>query len=319
MAGLSGLAPGAEKSFGLHQRTVAAHTEDTFTLGAEAALRAVQMHGQTNDIGACILGSETPLYATNPTSNMIAETLGLREDIQAGDAEFACKSGTFAMDMLLDRVTVRTDESALLVAADVGTGKVGDPLFMTAGAGAAAFTLSTKDPIAIVTHRVSRQKNREDFWRPHGESCPSHAGRWSNASYHELVTTTATAVLEQAKLDVSDIDHAVLHMPNAKLPTRAARALGLSNEQMEAGFIFPWSGNMYAACALMGLCAVLDIAQPNQTILLVSYGSGAGADAMIIRTTERITAVQRGPKVKETLQQNPALTAEQLAVLTLNR
>jgi hydroxymethylglutaryl-CoA synthase len=38
----------------------------------------------------------------------------------------------------------------------------------------------------------------------------------------------------------------------------------------------------------VGLTAVLDTAQPNDQILLVSYGSGAGSDAFRLRTTDQL-------------------------------
>ena len=43
---------------------------------------------------------------------------------------------------------------------------------------------------------------------------------------------------------------------------------------------------------MVGLTAVLDVAQPGDRILLVSYGSGAGSDAFSLRTTDRLPQSQ---------------------------
>jgi hydroxymethylglutaryl-CoA synthase len=53
--------------------------------------------------------------------------------------------------------------------------------------------------------------------------------------------------------------------------------------------LVPRIGNVYAGSALVGLSAVLDVAEPGDQILLVSYGSGAGSDAMSLKVTENLT------------------------------
>ena len=39
---------------------------------------------------------------------------------------------------------------------------------------------------------------------------------------------------------------------------------------------------------MIGLTAILDIAAPDERILMVSYGSGAGSDAFDLRVTDKI-------------------------------
>ena len=69
-----------------------------------------------------------------------------------------------------------------------------------------------------------------------------------------------------------------------------AAELGFSREQTGPGLLAGDIGNCYAGASLVGLSAILDIAEPGQRILHVSFGSGAGSDAFCWRVTEAITA-----------------------------
>jgi hydroxymethylglutaryl-CoA synthase len=60
-------------------------------------------------------------------------------------------------------------------------------------------------------------------------------------------------------------------------------------EQIEPGLLVPVIENTYAGAAVIGLTAILDIAQPGDRILCVSFGSGAGSDAFDIRVTDKVT------------------------------
>jgi hydroxymethylglutaryl-CoA synthase len=64
--------------------------------------------------------------------------------------------------------------------------------------------------------------------------------------------------------------------------------LGFSKEQIAPGLLVPVIGNTYAGAAIIGLTAILDIAEPGDRILMVSFGSGAGSDAFSLKVTERI-------------------------------
>jgi hydroxymethylglutaryl-CoA synthase len=50
----------------------------------------------------------------------------------------------------------------------------------------------------------------------------------------------------------------------------------------------------------LGLTAILDVAQPGDRILMISYGSGAGSDAFDLVVTEKIHEVRGlAPKTRD--------------------
>jgi hydroxymethylglutaryl-CoA synthase len=77
----------------------------------------------------------------------------------------------------------------------------------------------------------------------------------------------------------SEITYCVFHMPNGKFPRDVAKRLGFSKDQLAPSLTVDSIGNPYSASSMLGLCSVLDIAKPGETIFMVSYGSGAGSDA----------------------------------------
>ena len=97
-----------------------------------------------------------------------------------------------------------------------------------------------------------------------------------------------------------DYTHVVFHQPNVKFPGRAATLLGFTPEQTQHGLLADEIGNVYSGSCMLGLTAILDLAQPGDRILMVSYGSGAGSDAFDWVVTKRICAAQNmAPKTRD--------------------
>ena len=87
------------------------------------------------------------------------------------------------------------------------------------------------------------------------------------------------------------------HQPNPTFPVRIAKDLGFKEEQFMPAIQMTKFGNTYSGASLIGLAAILDIAKPDERILVTSYGSGAGSDAYIIRTTNQILDKRKRQKI----------------------
>ena len=121
---------------------------------------------------------------------------------------------------------------------------------------------------------------------------PEHAGRFTaEPAYLKHVSAIVKKIFEKHSCGPESFDYVVFHQPNGKLPLIAAKSLGFKSAQIDPGLNWQDIGNTYTASSLLGLCAVLDQAQPDKRILLVSYGSGSGCDAFILKTTQNIKNV----------------------------
>ncbi len=272
---------------GIIEKSVPSADEDTFTLSWEAGRMALDTGDiDPKDIEAVFVGSESHPYAVKPTSAMLVTALKLNPFCCAADLEFACKAGTAALQIVAAMAESKQIKLGLAIGADTAQSKPGDALEYSAAAGAAAFVvgLPTKkhQGICSIDATLSYTSDTPDFWRGAGDKFPSHAGRFTGepAYFHHLETLTRK-ILEVTSMKPEDFDHVVFHMPNAKFPAQAAKKLGFTDTQMQAGFIVPHVGNTYSACSPLGLASVLQTAKKHQKILLVSYGSGAGSDAFV--------------------------------------
>lgn len=269
--------------------------EDAVTLGVEASFRALQ----TGEIAAkqlqsVFVGSESHPYAVNPTSSIIAEMLGVGNDYFAADLEFACKAATAGFGVTCGLVDGGKVDYGLVVGSDTAQGKPSDALEFTAASAAAAYIVGRKNPIVQVLAMSSFTSDTPDFWRRDGSKYPSHAGRFTGEpAYFHHVMSEAKKLLAQTNLQPSDFAYCVFHMPNGKFPQAVAKKLGFTPEQLKPSLTVAKIGNPYSAAALFGLSAVLDIAQPNEKILFVSYGSGAGSDGFVFETTKELTKFQK--------------------------
>ena len=294
--------------FGEAAKSVSGRDEDAATLGVEAAINALHRSCcPAHELRAVFFGSESKPYAVKPAAVTVASAIGAGPDIAAADLEFACKAGTEALRTALLHAAVSTGTRALAVAADCAQSRPGDELEYTAGAGAAAFVVgSAKDAIAIVEATTAIATDTLDFFRRAGQSFPVHGHRFTGQpAYFAHTLECASKILDETKLRPADFAHAVLHQPNGRFPREVAKMLGFSSSQIEAGMLVDSIGNTYAASSLLGLAAVLDVAEPGQLILCVSYGSGAGADGFVFRVTSRISERRNlAPRVREYVAQS---------------
>jgi hydroxymethylglutaryl-CoA synthase len=282
---------GGQGGLPIKEKAVPGLDEDVATMSIEAARNALQRSGiSPADIRAVWVGSESHPYAVKPTSTLVAEAIGAVPNVQAADWEFACKAGTEAMVAAIGFVGSGMADYALALGVDTAQGRPGDALEYTAGAGGAAYLLGPADEsLAVIAATYSYVTDTPDFWRRQYQKYPEHGQRFTGEpAYFKHITEAAQTLMDASGTTPADYKYAVFHQPNTKFPQRAASLLGFKKEQIEPGLLVPVIGNTYAGAAMIGLTATLDIAEPGDRILMVSFGSGAGSDAFDITVTPAI-------------------------------
>lgn len=283
---------GGEDGLPVKEKAVAGLDEDVVTMSIEAARNALARAGiAASQLRAVWVGSESHPYAVKPSSTIVAEAIGATPGVQAGDWEFACKAGTEALAAAMGLVGSGMARYALAIGMDTAQGRPGDQLEYTAASGGAAFILGPADEaLAVIEASYSYVTDTPDFWRRAGQKYPQHGQRFTGEpAYFKHISSAASTLMKESDLTAADFKYAVFHQPNTKFPQRVAAMLGFTKEQIQPGLLSPVIGNTYAGAALIGLTAVLDIAQPGDRILMTSFGSGAGSDAFLIRVSEAIS------------------------------
>jgi len=289
------------------ERSVPFVDEDAVTAAVEAGKLALIHSGVDSTlVGKIYVGSESNPYAVKPIASKVAQVLKLGEEegdmqgVDAVDTEFACKA---ASSMFKDAVSLVNYERAgvkytMVIGADnsqaAPRGCPGGELDLFVGYGGAAFIFGKYDVIAEIEGWYSCTSDTPDFWRRDGEPFPMHGGRFTgDPAYFKHVRKATVKLMEKLNLKASDINYFVTHQPNPQFPVRIAKELGFKDEQYTASLQINKFGNTYSGCSPIGLASILDIAKPDELVLITSYGSGAGSDAYLLRTTSQIVDKRR--------------------------
>jgi hydroxymethylglutaryl-CoA synthase len=286
----------------VQEKSVPSPDEDTATISVEAARSSLKRANiDPQKIGAIYVGSESHPYAVKPTATIVADAVAAAPELTAADLEFACKAGTAGIQVCMGLVDSDAIEYGLAIGADTAQGAPSDALEYTASAGGAAYVIGKDNTLADFEGTYSFTTDTPDFYRREGKPYPRHGGRFTGEpAYFKHVLSAAKGTFDKMGTEASDYDHAVFHQPNGKFYIRAARKLGFNEEQYKTGLLTPYIGNTYSGATPLGLAAVLDIAQPGDRIMAVSYGSGAGSDAFSITVNDEIEKKRDlAPKVQE--------------------
>ena len=274
-------------------RSVASFDEDTTSLGVEAARIALRNSPEGARPGIVTFSTTAPAYLDKTNATAVHAALGLEPSIPAFDVAGAPRSGVAAM-WLAQLV------GGLAVVSDIRTGQPGGADEANGGDAAAAFLYGDDGAIAVPFGGASATGEFLDRWRVPGEAYSKQwEERFGEHAYLPLVEQAVTDVLKAGGVSAADLDHVVVAGLHARAVKAVAKTIGAKPEAY-ADDLTSEIGNPGVAQAGIILADVLDRAEPDQTILVVSMADGC--DAWLLRTTAAITERRPTPTVRAQLE-----------------
>jgi len=255
---------------GTGERVVASYDEDATTMAVEASRAALSSVRPTSTPANVWLATTSPPYLDKTSAAVIHAALGLATEGFAADLNGAARSGIAALRSA-------AGAGGVAVLSDVRVGRPQSADEAQGGDGAAAFVFGEGDTIADVLATASSTIEVLDRWRaPDQASASVWEDRFGASRLTPLVRETVDRALAEA--GVEQADHVRLVSSSAGV-RRVATKLVTGSVTTGSTPI----GHAGAADAGLALAEALDVAEPGQTILLVSVADGC--DAILLRTT----------------------------------
>ena len=266
---------GADIGTPKRDRVVACYDEDATTMAVAAVAEVLRDRPAPS---AIYFATSSPPYADKTNATAIHAALGLPPEVFAADL---CGSGRSAFAA----IRAAAAGGGLAVCADVRVGRPGSADEKLGGDGAAALLFGEGPAIADVLATVALTDEFLDRWRiPTDITGRQWEERFGFQRYSALVRAASEQVLDAA--GVVEADHVVLTCPNTGIVKNPA-ALVKGRKSVRSSPI----GHSGAADAAIALCDALDIAEPGDTILLVSATDGC--DAMVLHVTAALPGARQ--------------------------
>jgi len=276
---------------GRGENSVRYHDEDVITMATEACMNAVH-HGGINasdELDAIYLGTDSYPHIEHSSLGIIGEVLRTKDEMDVADFTASPRAAFAALKACQDAVESQRIGYGLVIGSEARSVSPGSAEEMNCGDGAAAILLGRENTIADIEGVYTHSSNIVDRWRDVDSPYPKeYEPRFTrNYGYLKHIIKAKDGILERLNTTIDDFQHVVLQQPDARMVKKAGKTLNVRPEQLEAGDHVNILGDLGAASVLTGLASVLDIANPGDRVLLISYGSGV-SDAVALRVNKEI-------------------------------
>ena len=268
---------------GIDSKSIPDADEDALTMAAEAARRALDAGAREGtDVAFLAFATTTPPLEEEDLTARLGSVLGLPRDAVRQSFGTSTRAGTRALVAGLDAAY---DGPGLVVAADCPRGEPHDDHEHAAGAGAAAFLLERDAPAEIL--------ERSEYTTPYPGTRFRRAGSGSVEGLdvtnydREAFSEALGGAVGGLEMD-GEVDAAAVQAPDGAMPYRAASALGVDAGTIGTCATVGELGDTGAASVPLSLARAL--ANGHDRVLAAAFGSGAGADALLVETRGEVPA-----------------------------
>ena len=284
---------------GIRERRIAADSDSSATLGAEAARRALLSAGiDASELDLIVTATASPDYYFPATASLIGERIGAGE-VAGYDLSAACTGFIYALAQAYSQIAAGMAETVLVVGTEVfsrlldwsdrstcilfgdGAGAVvlrrdddrhGLRGFELGADGSGALLLS----VAAAGHAADHDEG--PFVQMNGPEVYKFATR--------VVVDSSLRSLEAAGLGVEDVDVFVPHQANRRIIDHAARRLGLDEAKVFSNV------DRYGNTSAGSIPICLDEGWrqgrigPGDVVLMVGFGGGLAWGSCVMEWTK---------------------------------
>jgi hydroxymethylglutaryl-CoA synthase len=278
---------GSFAASGVAEKSLMGFDEDVLTSAAKAGARALESVPMAAEkVTRFAVATTSAPYVEKLLSGTIMVNIGVPSGAFSSDHTTSGRAGTEAIISAWEHVSSNAAGTALVTIADAPKASMWSTLEHGLGAGAAAFVLSTEDPIAeFEGHASFANEHFGERFRPADEQLihDLNVKNFTQASFVGNTTRAGSALMKKLGRKPEDYAHVVIQQPDTRVPSSIAKKLGFKDEQLASCMISKDLGDLGAASTCVALAAALDSAKVGEMIFVASYGSGAGSDAISLK------------------------------------
>lgn len=271
-------------------RSFANWDEDPITMSAAAARDCLAVTHAPPALSGVLLASNTLPFADRLNAGLIAVALNLDEQVDAADITGSRRAGLTAITQAVSRC--KTEGGQILVAAsDLRQARAASVSEMDFGDGAAAVVIGNENVLAEHLGGAAVTVDFVDHFRAAGaEFDYVWEERWvRDEGITKIAPRAVQAALDKAQLTAADVDRLIFPSTIKGVDVQLAKKIGIRADAVVDN-LASQVGDTGVGHGLLMLAGVLAEAQPNTIILMLEFG--AGAEAVLFRTTDRVAGFQ---------------------------